>query len=617
MIRRVGLVFLGLLGVVFVAVVAAILFVAQIDFRSVAEKLASDRLSRPVKITELAIGWSDPLTIEMTGLHLANPAWGRTPDMVAIARLHAELALWPLLRGEIRLAKVSVERPVVVLERDPSGAGNWVFPGLGKKPAGAPAAPAPLPDLVIADMALKNGDLTFRTSSGKLLRVHVDQAGLTAADATSPIRLQAGGSYNDLPLTADMTLESFAALHRLPRPVATQITATSNGSVMRFNGTMTDPINFDGVKGAVDFDAGTSAEASVALERPRIFNAKLLLKGMLEKHGDQWRVTDLEGVLADTTIAGSVGLDEGPRGKPDHFDVDMDLGVLDVKWLTDRISTNTQVATPRKGIPLQVDENPGETFTVRLGVKQAAYDRYKLDAVAVEGSVMPGKIVLGKLAFDVADGRLTLSGTDETAGEGGHLQLGGTLSQASAGRLMAMAGADPSTLSGKLNAGVSLEMTGITTDDAMKSSRGRAVLSMSSGQMSREFLQMASIDVRLLFRKGQGSTPVSCFLGVISERNGAATVVPLRLRTSDGNVFGGGQVDLLRQTLDLHMQTESSTTHFFALDLPLHIEGTFANPKPGVTFRSGARQWDERAAEVLRLLPPELRQVAAGSRCAG
>ena len=75
-------------------------------------------------------------------------------------------------------------------------------------------------------------------------------------------------------------------------------------------------------------------------------------------------------------------------------------------------------------------------------------------------------------------------------------------------------------------------------------------------------------------------------------------------------------MDLFRETLDLHMQSESSTTNFFALDLPVHIEGSFTNPKPGVTFRSGARDWDARAAEVLRLLPPELRQASAGSRCA-
>ena len=229
-IRRVGIALLGLLGLVIVAVIVAIMFVAQVDMRSRVESLASGRLGRPVKIEGLSIRWANPLGLEMTGLHVANPAWGRTPDMVSIARMHAEVALWPLLHGEIRLSKVATERPVIVLERDPGGTGNWVLPGLGASPSGVGKPPTALPNVVVFDMVMKEGGLTFRTSSGHVLRVQVAEANLTAADANSPILLQAKGSYNDLPLTASMTLESFAALQRVPRPVATEIIATSRGS---------------------------------------------------------------------------------------------------------------------------------------------------------------------------------------------------------------------------------------------------------------------------------------------------------------------------------------------------------------------------------------------------
>ena len=224
-------------------------------------------------------------------------------------------------------------------------------------------------------------------------------------------------------------------------------------------------------------------------------------------------------------------------------------------------------------------------------------------------------MVLGKLAFGLADGRITLAGTDETQGENGHLRLNAALEKASAGKLLAIAGADASMLTGTLLAGATLEMTGITTDDAMRSSRGQAVLSMSAGRMSRQFLQMASIDIRLLFRKGQGATPVTCFLGVASAQNGILTLAPLRLRTNEGTLFGGGQINLFRETLDIHLQSDRNTTNFFALDLPVHLEGTFTNPKPGVTFRSGAREWDARGPAMLRILPPELRRASKRGRC--
>lgn len=620
MIRRIGLVILGLAGLTILAAVAAVFFVSRMDVRSRVESLASARLGRAVRVEALAIGWADPLklgpiTLDLTGLHLANPAWGSTPDMVAVRRLHAELALWPLLHGAIRLSDVAVERPVIVLERDPNGAGNWVFPALAVRPAGAPTPPVPLPDAVIAGMVLQDGDLTFRTSSGNLLRVHVAQANLAAANASAPIHLRAEGSYNDLKLTADTSLESFAALRRVPRPVATEAVVTAKGSVLRFKGTMTDPIGFDGIKGRIDLDAGSPEAFAEALGQPPLPGGKLVLRGMLEKQGDLWRATELDGAFGDTTVNGEIGMDEGKRGQPDHFDVNLDLGVLDLKRLTDGMTGNTQAAAGPKGFPLRVEKKPGETFKVRIGLKRADYGRYRLDAVGLEGSLEPARIVLGKLAFGMADGRVELSGTDEAVGDGGHLRLNAAVSQANAARVLAMAGADASMLTGRFDVRAALEMTGVTTDDALRSSQGQAVMSMRGGRMSRQFLQLASIDIRLLFRKGQGATPVSCFLGVLRERNGMATVSPLRLRTADGTIFGGGQVDLVRQTLDLHLQSKSDTTNFFALDLPVHIVGSFTNPKPGVTFRSGAREWDARSAEMLRLLPPELRQASADWRC--
>jgi len=618
-IRRIGQIIFGLSGLVAVAALVVIVVVLRIDVRSKIESIASERLGRTVRIESLAIGWADaltlrPLKLEATGLHLANPPWGSTPDMVRAERVRAEIALPPLLHGQIRLAHVVVERPVVVLEHNFTGVANWVFPALGPKRSGEPL-PVALPDIYVEDMLLSDGDLTFLTSHGNLLRVHASQANLIAMSPTSPVKLRAEGSYNDIPLTADVSLESFTALRRVPRPVATDITVTSKGSVLRFNGTMTDPIGFDGLKGAVDLNAVTSEEVSEALGRERVYGSKLVVKGLLEKHGDHWRVTELDGKLADTQVSGAVGLDEGKRGSPDHFDVDLDFGVLDVKRLTDRMSTNSQVATPRKGIPLQVDKAPGETYKIRVGVQQAIYGGFRLDAVEIEGSVEPGRVVLGKLAFGLADGRITLAGTDETQGENGHLRLNAALEKASAGKLLAMAGADASMLTGTLLAGATLEMTGITTDDAMRSSRGQAVLSMSAGRMSRQFLQMASIDIRLLFRKGQGATPVTCFLGVASAQNGVLTLAPLRLRTNEGTLFGGGQINLFRETLDIHLQSDRNTTNFFALDLPVHLEGTFTNPKPGVTFRSGAREWDARGPAMLRILPPDLRRASGSGRC--
>ncbi len=612
MIRRIGFLILGLLGAAILALGVAAIVLSRMDWRPRIESLVSARLGRPLTIEGFAIGWGNPLTLEITGLRLANPAWGSTPDMVAIRRLHAAIAPWPLLHGELRLSQMVAERPVIVLERDTDGTGNWVFPGSGKQPAGS-AGPAPVP--FIADLRLQDGDLTFRTTQHHLLRVHVGQAALQAADDRSPVTLHAEGSYNDLKLVADSTLESFAALRQVPRPVATEIAIAARRSTLKFKGTMTDPIGFDGIKGDVELAAGTSEEFSEAFERPRIMEATLTLKGVLDKQGDHWRLTELDGVIADAPVTGSVGLDEGKRGQPDHIDINLGIASLDLLRLSDRLTPNPRPANQSKGIPLQVEENPGETYKVRIGIQQAVYGRYRLDGVSLEGSREPGRITLDKLSFGIADGRVDLSGTNETAGEGGRLRLEATLSQMNAARLVAMAGADASMLSGRFDARATLDMTGRSTQDGLGASRGQAVLSMAGGQVSRQFLQLASIDLRLLLRKGQGTTSVVCFLAVGDMRNGVASVAPLRLRTREGDLSGGGQVDLLRDALDLRLKSDRRSTHFWALDIPVRITGSLSNPKAGPALSSEPQETEARAAANLRLLPPGLRELASLSRC--
>ena len=623
MIRRIGFWAIGLLAAASLGLAAVAIVLVRMDLRPRIESLASARLGRATTIDTLAIGWGSQLTLEATGLRISNPAWGSTRDMVAIGHLHAQIALWPLLRGALRLNHVVVDRPEIVLERDTDGTGNWVFHGgdfhgHGARPINA-ASPTEPPVAFVSDLQLGDGDLTFRTTQHHLLRVHIARAVLGAENDSAPVRLHAEGSYNDLKLTADITLASFAALRQAPRPVPTEITVAARRSTIRFKGTMTDPIGFDGILGDIELAAETSEVETGAFETKPALNLALGLKGRLEKpaepgQGDHWRLTGLNGVIDQSAVAGTIRLDEGKRGQPDHFDIDLDFAALDIQHLASQFSGPPQPG-PVKSPSLSVAAHPGETYAIRIGAKEAVYGRYKFSMLGLQARVEPARISLDKLSFGFADGRVELSGTNETAASGGHLRLNAALSQASSARLIAMAGANTAMLAGKLDAQATLEMTGATAQEALAASRGQAALAMTGGQISRELLQLASSDLRLLLRKGQGAASVTCFLAVADMRNGVASVAPLRLKTREGNLFGGGQVDLRHDALDLYVQSEGKSTNFWALDIPVRITGSFTSPQVQPSTGSKTEALRARGGENLRILPPALRQAIAGKAC--
>lgn len=607
MSSRIGFWVIGTLGVAFIVLTIAAVTLTQMDLRPRIESMVSAKLGRRATIGGLSIGWGYPLKIELTQLQLANADWGSTPDMMTAERLGAEISLWPLLHGALSLRHVVLDNPVIVLERDPNGTGNWVFPRSAPLSPDDASRPKPLPVQLITDLRLQNGELTFRTTKQHFVRVQLGVATLQAADENAPVILHAEGAYNDLKLVIDTRLESFAALAQVPRPVATNIIVAAKHSTIYFQGSMTDPIGFDGIAGEINLAAATIQDLAEAFGAAGIENPRLDLKGTLNKQGNTWRLAGLTGQLAGEALTGSLGLDEGKRGQPDHFDIDLDIAKLDLQRLAGPPASSGQP----KGTPLSVAEHPDETYKLRIGAREAVYGRYRMDALGVAGSLEPGKLTLEKLSFGFAEGQVEMSGTNEAAGAAGHLQLSASLLQGNAARLLALAGSDSATLAGRLNAGVTLEMTGKTTEDGIANSRGQAVLSMTGGQITRQLLELASIDVRLLMRKGQGLASVVCLLVVADMRNGIASIAPMRLRTREGNLAGGGQIDVRRSYIDLYFQSEGKSTQFWALDIPVHITGSFANPsvKPMILARKPG--W---GGDNLRSLPPALRQLS-GKNC--
>jgi hypothetical protein len=68
-----------------------------------------------------------------------------------------------------------------------------------------------LPTLI--DFALARGLVTYRTTSGKILRIALDRIVARATGDDTPIVLQGNGTYNDVAATFDATFESSVALH--------------------------------------------------------------------------------------------------------------------------------------------------------------------------------------------------------------------------------------------------------------------------------------------------------------------------------------------------------------------------------------------------------------------
>ena len=588
------------------------IWLVTIDVRGFLERQASSRSSRDVHIGGFAIVWGNPIVLQLSDVRIGNAPWGKAPELLRFTHLTTEIEPWPLLHGSLRLRRIVLEQPQIALERDHNHVGNWkLHPD---QPAG-PESPrrAELP--FIADLVLHNGEITFRTSSGALLHIRLDDVRLLAPTIDAPAILSAKGGYNDVPLQMDLRTQPFAVLWQTSVPFGFGLTAKAANTALTFQGTATAPLDFDGLKGDFAVQSGRFDDWMSIFGAPGEIPISLRLAGMLAKQGDHWGLPDARGEVAGSDFSGLLALDEGKSGTPDHFTFDLKFAPIDLKHLVSLASAGPPRPAGTKGAKLHVEEHPGETYDVRLGVRQARYGDLQLGELRLAAALAPAKLSISELSFRLAGGALRGSGSVEPAGTSGRAAFDAAITQADAAVFAAMLGGGAPLLSGRLDGSAKLEMTGETLSDGLRASRGQIVLGITQGRISRDLLERVSTNLSQLLRHGKGSATLVCFLSVANIRDGQASVAPLRLRTPEGNFFGGGAIDLVHSRINLQLKSEAKSTGFFALDLPVQITGSLTNPQAGLAPSFEPADIRAQAIRNIAQLVPATRRLIDNSPC--
>ncbi|MGY4800205.1 AsmA family protein [Teichococcus aerofrigidensis] len=590
---------------------AAILLLGRVDLAPLAARWATARLGRPVSVAALHVSPGHWVTLRLEGLRLANLPGGSRPEMLALDGLTAEVEALSLLGGAPRLRRLEAEGLRLILEREAGGRKNWKF-GEAENATAADATDtgrAGFPTLL--DARLRDIAITFRTSGGALLRTELDAVALAAADAAAPVRLTAEGRYNDVPVALEGDLASFDALRdtAAPFPAALRLRAGEE-TWLRFQGGMTDPLNLDGAEGALSLEAPAldTLLRIAGLEAAEKGAPALRLAGNLLHQGALWRLDGITGALGEAAIAGRrLVLREGADGQADAIEAALDFGHLDLDALLDRRHSGGTAAD----LTLAVDQAPDTVVRAELTAERLDFGALRATEARLAAALAPGRITVEQLALTYLGGRITTEGVVET----GHIQAGTEASglQIEAVRRALGLGALP--LSGRVDGRFAVQARGRTLKAAASTAHASAVIAMRGGQVQRRLLEIASLDLRSLFRAAEGGSPIACLIAVVDLRGGEATVAPLRLRAREGTIAGNGSIDLRRRQMDMIIGSQRDTTGSLALDIPVRVSGSIDDPQIRPARWSAEGRALLAAPDVVNRLLPELRPFARRNPC--
>ncbi len=594
------------LGLPAVAVLAAAVALPRIDFAPFAAARATAALGREVSIGSLRVTPGLPLRIALRDARLANIEGGSRPEMASLARLDAALSPLPLLWGEVALNEVAAEGLTLLLERAPGRRPNWRF-GPARPAGGAREAAAPrLPGLV----RLASSEIVFRTTGGSDLRAGIEDARLSAAPPGRPASLLATGSYNGVALRLEGSLSS-AAEPRAGGPVPVALRATAADTALLFEGTATDPFNLDGLDGRLTF-AASSPRAVLAMagagggpEVPVEFTARA------RREGDLWRLAELTGTIDGAAVtAALLELTEGGGGRPDAIVARMDVTRLDL----DRLLGAGGEAERGAEAPLRVSAAPDPVLRAEITARAFTHAEFGGTDAAVTVEVVPSRVALDGRFVTSFGAQVEARGEMVPAGDGARLDAALRMRGAELDALRRRFGLGPLPLSGRAELDAAVAAEGATLGAARQGARVSAVLAMTEGSIAREVIEMASTDIRSLFRTPRGRTRLDCLLAAVDLRGTRGEAAPLRIRAGTGTIAGLLAFDLERRRLDLVIGSERATTDFFALDIPVRVSGRFEAPDiaPAEWSRAGRARL---ARGEMAPLPPELVDIARSSPC--
>jgi uncharacterized protein involved in outer membrane biogenesis len=599
------------------AVVAGAAYLALADLRPLVERLASAAVGRPVSIARLDVTFGRTTKLEIEDLRIANASWGSAPDMIRIGSLAADIYLPELLHGVLHYDRLSADEVQVLLERRNDGSRNWRFgEGGASAPDQAGLALIPknrrqFPD--IEALSLEGLTVVYRSEGRKDIRVTLDNADLGAPDATTPARLSASGAYNDIPVQLLLFGGTYAEMRDASKPFPATFSATSGAVKLVFDGGVQKPLDFDGVKGRLDFDVENFADFLKLFGYERPLNFPVKLASRMTRDGDLWRLAETKGSFKDSNLTGEFRFEEGGHGEPDAAGVDVTLDQFDIQTLVEGVAEPNATGD---GAAFRPEEHPATTLDARIAAGRVTYGSVRVDDFRLSGRMVPGEIAADALNLDFAGGHVEAQAVVRAAGEDGAAKLHVAYSGGDAARLAAMAGLEDGTVAGKLDGRLSLALTGPTLDEALAQSDGQAVVAMTGGELARSLLEKVSIDLLALFRRNEGTASIQCLLGVAEIKDGNARISPLALRTADGRLFGAGALDMPSGQIDLMLRSDPDSTGALALDLPLHVTGPLDDPSVSPQL-GGAPDWLKQAPELPPGLDPPGRTLAEKTGCAG
>lgn len=640
---RTALVITGLVMLLLAGGVALFLYLWDWNYlREPLSRYASDKTGRQIAIQgDLDVdlfSWTPSATVG--GLSVGDPAWrdggrGKTAEVGGVT---LQIQLRPLLKGDVLIERLAIDRPNVSLFRDGEGRATWDFSKPGEPKRQDAFKLPPIRSFVINDGVLKLRDERRDFTFNGQVNAREDMGGARGFEMSGT------GTLNRAPFRAVVTggpLINIEADETYPfqadiRSGPTHVTA--RGGI---------PRPFDLGQFHMNLTANGPDMADIydltGLALPN--TPPYRLSGRLVRDEHMYRVTGLSGRVGDSDLSGQLSVDTEPdrpflRGALSSRRLDFDdLGAVfggapktgpgETASATQKAVASNLAAQQRifPDSPLNVSRIRAMDADVTYRATAMVDAPMGLNSGRVhisldDGLLKASDLVLG-LPRGSVNGDVSLNARSRVPVTTLDLRLTGARLE----DLMPQRVASRAGLTGGFVGRVQLTGAGDSVHKAMSDADGEAMLVVPSGTIREAFAELMGVNVTkglgLLLSEDMSQTPIRCGVAHFRASDGVLSANQIVFDTGPVLVTGSGTVNLQSERVAFRVKGHAKEFRLVRVLLPVTLQGPIKNPKPGVEPGQAIAQGGVAAAlgalvsPIAAILPFVDPGLADDANCAG
>jgi len=579
------------LFVVVVISVSVVIFTVDINqYKGELIALVEESTGRTLKVDgDLEFAVSLIPTVVVEDVQFSNASWGSKPDMLKLEKFEVEVALLPLLTGNIQVNRVILVAPEILLETNKKGVANWDFSTAksDKKTKTAEVEKTSMPGIVVNEVHIENATVTYIDGvAGKTTTLAIDEITTESDSVDAPLSLIMKLAYNEIPVEVKGSLGSLKQLSgnkSYPLDLEIEISDVT----AKLKGEIAKPMDGKGL--AIDINVAMDSLANLSKlagsDLPKY--GPISLNAKLSDGAGAYSLKKLTLKASNTDLSGDVTI--AVLGKRPAITANLNSTLIDLAELSGDEKPANKEKSDRvfSTDPLALEALNAINVNLKLNATQIKTSSMVLADTNVTLIIKDGNLSIKPVSSSVAGGKLIANIGLNASGKTAVLLSKLTIAGLEPNQLPALEG---KITGGKTDVDVDIKGNGNSVSQIMAGLNGKLVFKMAegvsndsiSGALGADMLKQ-TFDMLNPASQSSDGTQILCAVVNFDIKDGIATADRgIAISTSQMDVIGSGTVNLKTEALDIGIKPQAkegvglSAGQLAGL---VRVGGTMANPK--------------------------------------